>query len=458
VLTCEQVIEATKGQLIQGELTTVFRQISIDSRKVKKSSIFIPIIGEQNDGHDFINDAIEQGAVGVLISKDVEVKETVPVIKVPDTVSALCDIGKFCRQRYMDTPFIGITGSMGKTSTKEIIATILKEKYNLLKTEGNLNTEIGVSTTLFELNKQHQVGIIEMGMRGFKQVGLLSKIVSPKIAIITNVGVSHIEMLGSRQNILKAKLEILDGLEKNGTIILNADDELLNRLEKNRKFKVVTYGTKGKVDYKAEDIVPSGAEGIFFTLYVGNKEKYKVHVPAPGAYNVYTALAGIAVGVEMGMNIEEIIEGISKYVPYDMRMNILSFNGIKIINDCYNANPDSMKAAVDILEEIDRGTRKIAVLGNMYELGDIAKECHQEIGRILAAKKIDFIVSVGNLAKNIAMEALNNGVSSENIRSFDDNKQVIEFLKSYLTPNEVVLVKGSRSMKMEQIVEGLRKE
>lgn len=452
-LKCGEIIESTGGVLISGRADTEFINISTDSRKISQGDLFIPIIGEKFDGHDFINKAFESGASGCLTQKDISPVEGKVIIKVEDTLKALRDVAAYYRQKF-NIPFVGITGSVGKTSTKDMIASVLSRKFNVLKTEGNLNNEIGLPLTVLRLDNSHEAAVVEMGMSGFGEISRLASIARPDIAIITNIGISHIEKLGSRQNIFKAKMEILEGLSEGGLVILNGDDKLLSGLKGLLKFRTVFYGIEDGMDYKAENIRTRGEQGSGFEITVGSFE-YKVHIPAPGIHNVYNALAAIAAGIELGIPMEEIIRGIAEFSPGKMRLNIISHNGMKIIDDAYNASPQSMEAAINVLMDLRGNKRTIAVLGDMLELGDWAYKAHFDVGKFAVRKGINYIITVGENARNIARGALDAGALPDNVVSFESNSEAAAFLKSLVGNGDVILIKGSRGMKMEEIVHQL---
>lgn len=452
-LNFTEIIKATNGILVSGDMNTIVTSISTDSRKINPGCLFIPLIGERFDGHDFINTAFEAGAVAVLTQKDNIACNGKALIQVEDTSQALRDIAAFYRQKFL-VPFVGITGSVGKTSTKDMIASVLKQNYNVLKTEGNLNNEIGVPLTIFNMDNSHEVAVLEMGMSGAGEISRLSAIIKPDVAVITNVGMSHIEKLGSRQNILKAKMEILEGLNKNGLVVLNGDDALLAGMKDLLKFRTVLYGIDEGVDYQASNINSHGENGIYFDIKIGGRE-YTVHIPVPGVHNVHNALAAIAVGCELRIPMTEVIKGIEEFSPTKMRMDIVTVNGIKIINDVYNASPQSMEAALGVLKEIGCNSTKTAVLGDMLELGDWAQKAHYDVGKYAASAGIDRVVTIGRNAKHIADGARDGGCSAERIKSFDSNHEALEYLKCVISPGDVILVKGSRGMKMEELVKGL---
>jgi UDP-N-acetylmuramoyl-tripeptide--D-alanyl-D-alanine ligase len=453
-ITCEEVLEATGGILISGDRNSEFLDVYTDSRRIEKGGLFIPIIGERFDGHDFIKPSLDAGAEGIITSREIEPVKGKVVIKVYDTLNALGRIAAFYRQKF-DIPFVGITGSVGKTSTKDMVAGVLSQKFNVLKTHGNYNNEIGLPLTIFKLDCFHEAAVIEMGMSGLGEISRLTSIARPDIAVITNIGLSHIEKLGSRQNILKAKLEILEGLNPDGVVILNGDDELLSGTRDLLKFRTVFYGMRDGVDYQAYNIKTDGEKGIHFEVMIRNRE-YSIHVPVPGIHNVHNALAALATGMELNIGIEKIIKGINEFVSGKMRLNILSHNGIKLIDDAYNASPQSMKAAISVLKDISDGNRTVAVLGDMLEMGEWALEGHITVGKYVADKGIDFLITLGENAKNIAQGAVESGLDKERAVSFDRIEDINIFLGEFLKKGDVVLIKGSRGMKMEEIVSYLK--
>lgn len=460
MIKCNEVIEATNGKLISGRTDTEFLNVSTDSRTIKNGELFIPIKGERFDGHDYIKNAFCSGAAGTITQRDIENvdKEAVKgvIIKVDDTLKSLKKLALYYRQKFK-IPFIGITGSVGKTGTKDMISCILAQECNVLKTEGNFNNEIGVPLTIFNLEPYHEVAVLEMGMSNFGEISSLTSIVRPKVVVITNIGMSHIENLGSRQNILKAKMEILEGVPRDGLVVLNGDDSLLYGLKGFLDKHTVYYGMDEGLDYQAYNIQNAGESGVYFDINIRDRE-YKIHIPLPGVHNVHNTLAAIAVATEMGMPIDRIIEGIKNFTPDKMRLNIISYNGIKIINDTYNANPQSMEAALKVLKDINSSKRRIAVLGDMLELGEWAYDAHFNLGKFAISLGIDYIITVGQNGKNIAEGALEAGARYDKVRTFSDNAEALKFLKSFVTNDDVILIKGSRGMQMEEIVLDLTKE
>jgi UDP-N-acetylmuramoyl-tripeptide--D-alanyl-D-alanine ligase len=456
-LTAAQILEATGGTLLRGGADTYVSGIAIDSRKVGPGYLFIPLKGERCDGHDFIPGAFEGGAQAALTKRGTEdihaaSQEGKVLIKVDSTLKALQDIAAYYRKRF-SIPFVGITGSVGKTSTKDMVASALGAVYNVLKNEGNLNNEIGVPLTILRLEESHQAAVVEMGMSGFGEIRTLTGIVKPKVGIITNIGISHIEKLGTRQNILKAKLELLEGLQPDGLLILNADDVMLSGVKDLLDVRTVSYGLEDGADYQAYNVRSRGENGIDFGILIGGRD-YSVHLPVPGIHNVYNALAALAAGRELGVDVQDLINGIAAYSPESMRLNIVRENGITVINDAYNASPQSVKAAIDVLDELEAG-RRIAVLGDMLELGDWSTKAHLETGNNVAGSSVEMIITVGTAAADIARGAVEAGFPPENAVMTGSNEEALDYLRSIVRKGDAVLVKGSRGMKMEEIVNGL---
>ncbi len=450
---CAELLSAVDGKLLWGNPDSVFSGITTDSRKVAKDNLFIPLIGEKFDGHDYIEHCFEAGASICLTQKEIPERKNCSAVMVKDTAKALRDIAAWHRNKF-DIPVVGITGSVGKTSTKDMVACVLSKKYDVLKTQGNFNNEIGLPLTLLNLEPGHEAAVIEMGMSGFGEISRLTAVAQPKVAVITNIGVSHIEKLGSQQGILKAKLEILEGLKPDGLVVLNGDDPLLREQKGKLDFRTVFYGMDKATDYCAESYDSLGEEGTSFSVTINNS-LYKVKVPVPGVHNVYNALAAIAVGIEMKIPVETIIDGIAEYSPGNMRQNIISHKGMKIINDAYNASPQSMQAAINVLEELSAKSRGIAVLGDMLEMGAMSGELHYSVGEFIKEKKISYLITVGKESKNISEAVADSENNSIKLYHFDNNPDALNFLQNTVKQGDYILIKGSRGMKMEQIAEGL---
>lgn len=451
-LKISEIMEATQGKLQGGDSSVLVGDISTDSRKINPGSLFIALKGERFDGNDFLTEAFANGAVAVMTDREAADFPGRIVIKVEDTLKALHDLALYYRDRF-DIPFVGITGSVGKTSTKDMVACALGARYNVLKNEGNLNNEIGVPLTIFRLEPGHEAAVIEMGMSGFGEIRALTRIVKPKVGIITNIGLSHIEKLGSRQDILRAKLELIEGLQPDGVLILNGDDVMLNGVKDLLEVRTVSYGLEEDVDYQAYNIRSKGEKGTDFNIKLDGNE-YNVHVPAPGVHNVYNALAALAAGHELGVPADLLISGIAGYTPGSMRLNILKSNGLTVINDAYNASPQSVKAAIDVLNEIE-AERRIAVLGDMLELGSWSTVAHKETGAYVAGSRTDMIITVGQAAAHIAEGAVEAGFPGSGIVVLANNSEAIRYLQDIIREGDAILVKGSRGMMMEEIVNSL---
>ena len=451
-MNVKDLLNITDGSLIVGnsEFNLDGRDFVKNSREVKEGDIYVALKGEKFDGNDFYLDAVNKGAKVCIITKnltDEEIKiaksKDINIIKVEDTLGALQKFAKFKRNLY-NIPVVAITGSVGKTSTKDMIASVMKEKYNTLKTEGNYNNEIGVPLTILRLNNEEAM-CIEMGMNHFGEIRKLTNIARPTIAVITNIGTAHIGNLGSRENILKAKMEILEGLIGN-TVIINNDNDLLNKwaIENKDKYNIITYGIKNNSKFMAKSIKSYENKSEF---YINNQ---KIIVPVGGEHFVLNSLCAIAVGNELNIPMDKIAEGIKNLDLSKKRMEIIKNEiGTTIINDTYNANYDSMKAAIEYLKEI-KNKRKIAVLGDMLELGSYSEKLHKDVG-LLVGKNIDILITVGKESKYIAEKS-----NAKEIYEFDSNNQAIEKLKSIITKDDVILLKASNSMKFNEITNSIK--
>lgn len=442
----EDVIKAVKGKCNSDNTEKLINRVCTDSRKINKNDLYIALEGEVFDGHDFVNSAIENGATAVVVSKQVDLLKDIPLILVEDTQQALWDLATYYRT-LMAKPVIAITGSVGKTSTKDMVATTLGARFNVHKSQGNFNNHIGMPMTLLGLEEAHDLAVVEMGMRGLGEIQALTHIARPNIGIITNIGISHIERLGSQDNILKAKLEIVEGLDESGLLILNANDPMLSQVNPNIYDRIVYIGIDTPCHYQAYSVIDKGEEGVSFKIQLQGEE-YDINIPAVGKHNVHNALFGIACGIELGMRPKEIVEGIQTYVSEKMRLNIIEKDGIKFIDDCYNASPDSMKAGLQVLRSLAK-QRATAVLGNMFELGDMASEAHCAVGQLCAELNIDFTAIIGENAQDLAR-----GIGDETRYAiFDSHEEIVDYLKVNLSLGDVVFIKGSRGMKMERILE-----
>lgn len=447
-MTISQITKAVNGQLLCGEEESVIRSVTTDSRQAGEQMLFVPIIGERFDGHDFIDNVWGQGTAAVLTQKDIILPSEGAVIRVEDTFEALADLARAYKKQY-PVPTVAVTGSVGKTTTKDMLASVLGKKYRTLKTQGNFNNEIGVPLTIFQLEKEHQSAVIEMGMSGFGEIRKLASIAQPDVAVITNIGMSHIEKLGSQQGIFEAKMEVAEQFGPHNVLIVNGDDPFLSTIKGKGEYQVIYYGIHNpENDVVAKDIVSGGLQGIRFTACVDGNE-YPVAVQVAGEHNVYNALSAICVGRQFNIPMEDILQGIAGFELTAMRMAVEEKNGITIINDCYNASPDSVRAALSVLADAP-GQRKVAILGDILEMGGFAKKAHQELGKSVAEKKIDVLITAGENAFYLAKAAEEAGVT---VYAFETTEQACSYVKKYVKAGDAVLVKASRGMRFETIYE-----
>lgn len=427
--------------------------VSTDTRKITENSVFVALKGENFDGHDFAAKAMELGACAVITERPVEGAKCVIV---DSTAKALLDLAHYYRMKF-DIPLVGVTGSVGKTTTKDMIACVVSQKYKTLKTQGNHNNEIGLPLTLFGLDESCEAAVIEMGMSHFGEISRLSMCAAPNCAVITNIGFSHIENLGTQENILKAKLEILDGADYDAPLILCKDDKLLAAAEIHGGRKAVYYSAKKKdCDVYASDIILGEGCTEFTVNYGGGRIKAVIN--CPGEHNVKNALAAFCVGMELGISPEDIVKGIGEFSTDGLRQNILERGGKKLIVDCYNAAPDSMKAALSVLSQtpVGEGGRRYCVLADMLELGKMSRTLHKTVGEYTAASKADMLLCYGENSGYYIDGAVKKGFGSDNCMRFDSREQMAEYLNSVLKEGDVVLFKGSRGMKLEEVVNAIK--
>lgn len=460
-LTVKDILKVTKGELLLGEENLECKTFSKDTRKIKKGDTYIGIKGETFDGSSFWKQALENGAQAVIIENVEITKEEKEkfkgkvIIKVENTLDALYEIAKYKRSLY-DIPVVAITGSVGKTSTKDIVANVVGQKYKTLKTIGNNNNNIGLPFTILRMQDE-EAAVLEMGMNHFGEISLLTSIAKPTICVITNIGTSHIGNLGSRENILKAKLEILEG-SKNPTIIINNDNDLLHKwYEENKNTKnILTYGINEKSDLNAEKMTlePNYSE---YECKIDSIEN-KIKVPVGGEHFVLNSLCALTVGKALGIETKKIIKGIESFELTKKRMDITTLkNGVKIINDAYNASFESMKASLKVLFEF-KENRKIAVLGDMFELGDFSKELHEKVGHEVVENKIDILICNGENSKNIVEQAKKDGMNEDKIYYFENKKEILETLEKIAKPGDIILFKASNGMKFYELAEEMVKK
>ena len=450
-----EIVAAVGGRLLCGRPAAAVTSVGINSRELAPGALFVPIRGARVDAHDFIPAAIKSGAAAVLTQEHVESPADAAGawIAVRDTAQALQDLAAWYRSRF-SIPVIGVTGSVGKTTTKEMVAAALSGAKQVLKTEGNFNSQIGLPLTVFRLESRHEIAILEMGMSEFGEMGRLARIARPNRAVVTNIGLSHIEQLKTQENIRAEKLHIIDCFPPEGALFLNGDDPLLRAVRKSLPCRVTTYGTCADCDFRAADIESDG-ETTRFRLCCPEGE-IGIELPVLGIHNVGNALAAAAVALDVGVPLEKAREGLKNYHGVAMRQEIHRFGGVTVIDDSYNASPDSMKSGLGVLASLPCAGRKLAVLGDMLELGDRSEEAHEATGRAAAGSGVDVLVTVGERARRIAAGAREAGAKLE-IASFDGTREAARFLTSRLQAGDALLVKGSRGMHMEEIVQALSK-
>ena len=454
-LSVKDLLQATNGNLISGNELDEINNIAIDSRKAKLGDVFIAIIGENLDGHKFMQSALDNGCKTFIKNRSNSIKfesSDINLIEVDDTTIALGDIAKYYKEKFV-IPYIGVTGSVGKTTTKDMIYAAISNNFDTLKNEGNFNNHIGVPLTLFNLNKKHECAIIEMGMSNFNEIEYLANIVNPKIGVISNIGLSHIENLGSQDGILKAKLEITTNFDENNILIVNGDDEYLSKVcKEDCNYNLKTFGFNSNNDVYCTEYIMS-EDSINFKCIINGKEE-AIFIPTVGKHNIYNAMAAILVGLTLGMELEDIKLGLRGFTASKMRLDIFKKDDLTIINDAYNASPDSMKAALDILGRYEK--RRVAILGDMFEMGEHSEYGHRLVGES-SINNVDVLITVGDMSKFIGDEAKKLGLDSNNIYHFKTKELAIESLDSLINKDDAVLVKASRGMKLEEIVEYLSK-
>lgn len=409
--------------------------VCIDSRAVTDGALYVPIRGERLDGHMFIEAAMHNGALCTLSAKELPVE---PYILVDDTTAALQALAAHYREKF-DIPVIGVTGSVGKTSTKEMLAAVLSARFHVLKTPGNLNNQTGVPQTLFLLGPEDEAAVVEMGTNHFGEIRALSRMVQPTICLFTNIGVSHIEFFGSREGILRGKSEMLEHMRPGGRIIVNGDDDMLMRVE-----NAVRYGEGAHCDVRASEIEDRGLDGMAFTAHFSG-QALPIHIPAPGMHMVQNALAAIAVGACLGMTPEQLQQGAESYAPLSGRMNIKKTPLYTVIDDSYNASPTATMASIDVLSRVDG--RRVAILGDMLELGRDSEEFHEVVGMYAAMHGVDLILCVGPNAEMIFMGA--HELAPRSVRYFETQESLISILPYLLQSGDTILVKASRGMHLE---------
>jgi len=478
MMTLADVVEGLSGMRptragTHFSATQPVRGFVIDSRQAgprdaqERTLVFVALRGEKTDGHLYVNDAFSRGAIAALIDRDVETEAVVvdvrpgspppatlplPIcLRVPDVMTALQALARWWRNRFASLRVVGITGSVGKSSTKELVAAVLSRRFDVLKSEGNLNNEIGLPLTLLKLDARHQRAVLEMGMYARGEIAMLCSIARPVVGVVTNVGPVHLERLGTIEAVAQAKAELVEALPSDGVVVLNYDDEHVRQMAGLTRARALYYGLDPAADLWADDIHSVGLEGVRFQLHYRN-ETMHVQVPLLGRHSVHTALRAAAVGLAEGMIWDHILEGLRDRRAQLRLVAVPGPNGSTILDDTYNASPESTIAALNLLDELEG--RKIAVLGDMLELGAHEEEGHRKVG-LRAMDVVSLLVTVGERGKIIGDEARRNGLPAERLRVCASNDEAIEYLKGAVRPGDIMLVKGSRGLHMEDIVAAL---
>ena len=438
------------GGIYHGTKETGIREIesiTTDSRQAAEGCLFVAVKGERVDGHDFIPSVFEKGAACVVCEREPE-HPSGSWIQVKSSLQAIKDMAEFYRKQ-LDIQVVGITGSVGKTSTKEVIASVLSEKYRVLKTLGNFNNELGLPLTVFRLREEHQIAVLEMGISDFGEMHRLSKIARPDVCVITNIGQCHLEYLKDRDGVLRAKSEIFDFMQPEGRIVLNGDVDKLSAVQEVKGVNPLFFGVESGREIYADEIEPRGLKGIRCRIHAG-EESFGVQIPIPGFHMVLNALAATAVGISMGLTTEQVKSGIEKLQSLGGRFHMIEKGDMLIIDDCYNANPVSMKASLDVLKDAER--RTVAVLGDMFELGENEASLHREVGVYAGEKGINLLICTGELSSHMAEAAIRAG-GCETVVHVPNLERLMEVLPRLVQGDDTILVKASHGMHFEKVVE-----
>jgi UDP-N-acetylmuramoyl-tripeptide--D-alanyl-D-alanine ligase len=447
-LTLEKIAEfiSASGDFPRGEIASGY---SIDSRTISAGQLFFAVKGERLDGHDFVEQALEKGAAAVVVRNDQlsRYRSREKLLAVEDTLIALQTLATAVRKLW-GKPLVGVTGSAGKTTTKEAIAHVLSARFQVMKSEGNFNNHFGLPLMLLKLEPEFDVAVIEMGMSHAGEIRALAKIAQPEIGVVTNVAPVHLEFFDSLAGIARAKYELVESLPANGAAVLNADDEYVSQFGRGFKGKTVMYGTRATADIRAENIQSKGTEGTQFDIVIGNSQE-RAALPLVGEHNVLNALAAVAVSVERGIKPSEAIAALSTLTPADKRGQVLHLGNITIINDCYNSNPKALAAMVDSLATMP-AKRRIVVAGEMLELGPAGEEMHRQSGAHIAGKKIDLLLGVRGLAQAMVETANQGKTRAEFVES---SEEAGKWLACEARAGDVILLKASRGVKLEKALE-----
>jgi UDP-N-acetylmuramoyl-tripeptide--D-alanyl-D-alanine ligase len=456
VWSVSQLLLATGGRFLGGQPELRFRSISTDTRTVGAGDLFLALTGERFDGHQFIGDAVRKGAAGVIVSRLPESLPPVTVILVEDTLRALGDLAAYRRSLLPHLRVVAITGSSGKTTVKEMVAAILGRKHKVLKTHGNFNNLVGLPLSLLPVGYRHDVAVLEMGMNQAGEIARLAEIADPDVACINNVQEAHLAGLGSIEGVARAKGELFAGLKSWGKLAVNEDDRRVRALARRCPQEKITFGRSPRAFVRATRIHNCGEEGMAFTLHLG-PERTRVRLQVFGLHNVANALAAAAVAYGVGVRLPEIAAGLASFTSGDKRLQILEVEGLKVVNDTYNANPASVLAALEALQGLSRGRRTVVALGDMLELGRQSVAAHQFVGEAVARLGFDYLFTVGEFAEAVTEAARKAGMAADRLRRFTDKKEIAAALHQLrqaqeLQPGDWLLIKGSRGMQMEKII------
>lgn len=448
-MTVRDVVSATGGRLLCGDGDTPLIHISINSQAMEGSDLFVPLIGAKVDAHRFIGQAFENGAAATLTSEHDSMEDDRPWIHVEDTKKALQDIGAYYRRRFT-LPLVGITGSVGKTTTREMIATALSAGFHVYKTKKNLNSQVGVPITLCGITSKDEIGVLELGMSEPGELTVIARIAAVDMAVITNVGVTHIEQLGSQENIFREKMTIQDGLKDGGVLLLNGDDELLKTARAKDGCRTVYFGSGENCDYRCVDVRTQDGYPAFTAVH--GKKRVPVRLGIMGRHNVLNALVALAVADLNGLPMEDAAEKLEEFHGFQNRQQIYENHGVTIIDDTYNASPASMEAGLEVLNSMGNAARRIAVLADMKELGPQAADFHRSIGHYIAAHPVDMVFLLGELASEIERGILESGGSCACYRFDGDDRDGLKAkLAEVLSAGDCVLLKGSNSMNLGEV-------
>ncbi len=460
VWSLEDILDATGGELLAGGENCRFRSISTDSRAVKPGDLFLALSGDRFDGMEFVGDAIKRGASGVVVSRKAVSAGPVPQVGVKDTLKALGDLAQYRRNIMPDLKVVAVTGSSGKTTVKEMTASILTRKHQVLKTKGNFNNLVGLPLSLLPVDYRHDAAVLEMGMNKPGEIARLTEIADPDVACIVNVQESHLLGLGTIENVARAKGELFAGMKSWGKLAVNIDDKRVAALADVCLQEKITFGRAPGADVRATHIMLKGDNGMAFTLHVSGKKK-RCRIAALGIHNVLNSLAAAAVSYASGMDIHDIAAGLEVFRPYEKRLQIERLkDGPSIVNDTYNANPSSMLAALEAVMAVKKEGRSAAVLGDMLELGEQGEKAHRETGERVARLGFDFFAAIGDFAPSYIAGALKAGMNKERILLAQDKDEAVRWIRGKISEGLIaggdwVLVKGSRGMRMETVVESL---